>query len=153
MVSKLAKSKGIIWAPLVFILVVAVACGGAAAPTVAPQAAPTVVSQDSPTAVPEVAPTAVPEAMAQPTDAPAVAMKPEGALNIGQSSLGTLIYHPSIAGNPAIFVLSTVAAEGLVSFNKDREPVGMLVESWSISYDFTTWTYNVRKGFKFHKGY
>jgi ABC-type transport system substrate-binding protein len=80
-------------------------------------------------------------------------MTPEGALNIGQSSLGTLIYHPSIAGNPAIFVLSTVAAEGLVSFNKDREPVGMLVESWSISDDFTTWTYNVRKGVQFHKGY
>ncbi len=161
MVSKLPKSKGIIWAPLVFILVVAVACGGAASPTVAPQAAPTVVSQDSPTAVPEGAPTAmpegaptaVPEAMPQPTEAPATAMTPEGTLNIGQSSLGTFIFHPSIAGNPAIFVVSTTMGEGLVHFNKDRQAEGMLAESWSISDDFLTWTFNIQEGVQLHKGY
>ena len=165
MVSKLPLSRVILWVPLVLIMVVAVACGGAAAPTVAPDTPPTAVSQASPTAVPEGAPTAMPEvaptampgaaptAVPQPTEAPAMARKPEGTLNIGQSSLGTFIFHPSIAGNPAIYVVSTTMGEGLVSFNKDRQAVGMLAESWSISDDFLTWTFNVQEGVQLHKGY
>ncbi len=82
-----------------------------------------------------------------------MAMTPEGTLNIGQSSLGTFIVHPSIAGNPAIYVVSTTLGEGLVHFNKDREAAGMLAESWSVSADFLTWTFKVREGVQLHKGY
>ena len=91
---------------------------------------------------------ATPEAIAS-----GPAIEPAGGLNIGQSSLGTFIFHPSIAGNPAIYVVSTTMGEALVRFDKNRKAAPMLAESWSISEDFVTWTFNIRPGVEFHKGY
>lgn len=36
---------------------------------------------------------------------------------------------------------------------QDLTPAPMLVESWSISDDFLTWTFNMREGVQFHKGW
>ena len=98
--------------------------------------------------------------MAAPTATPAAAkasaakVKPAGTLSVGQKELGTFQGHPSVAVNPALFVQQTAPiSEGLVTININKEVEGWLAESWSISDDFKTWTFNLKKGVQFHKGY
>jgi peptide/nickel transport system substrate-binding protein len=56
--------------------------------------------------------------------------------------------------NPAIFVIQTAPIpEGLLFADINRQIKGLLAESWSISPDFLTWTFKIRKGVQFHKGY
>lgn len=43
--------------------------------------------------------------------------------------------------------------EGIFLINPDLSASPMLAESWSVSDDFLTWTFNMRKGVQFHKGY
>lgn len=43
--------------------------------------------------------------------------------------------------------------EGLVCFNKGFEPMPQLAESWTISDDGLEYTFALRKGVQFHKGY
>ena len=169
---RLPMSHAVVWIPLLVILAVAAACGGAAATPVVVEKEvirevekEVVVEQEVIKEVPKevvvekevikevekevvVVATATPAAMAD-----GAAMKPSGSLNIGQSSLGTFIFHPSIAGNPAIYVVSTTMGEGLVRFDPEKNAEGMLAESWSVADDTLTWTYKVRKGVQFHKGY
>jgi len=59
-----------------------------------------------------------------------------------------------LAVNPALFVQQTApVSEGLVTINIDKQVEGSLAESWSISEDFRTWTFKLRQGVQFHKGY
>ena len=163
-------SIALIWIPLILILAIAAACGGSAPEPIVVEKEvvkeiikEVVVQKEVIKEVPvevvvekevikevvkEVVVVATPTAMA-----PAMAMEPVGALNVGQSSLGTFIYHPSIAGNPAIYVVSTTMGEALVRFDKNRKAAPMLAESWSIGEDTLTWTFNIRPGVQFHKGY
>jgi len=163
-------SIALIWIPLILILAIAAACGGSAPEPIVVEkevvkeiikevAVEKEVIKEVPVevvvekevikeVVKEVVVVATPTAMA-----PAMAMEPVGALNVGQSSLGTFIYHPSIAGNPAIYVVSTTMGEALVRFDKNRKAAPMLAESWSIGEDTLTWTFNIRPGVQFHKGY
>ena len=100
------------------------------------------------------------EAMAPPTakpevaDVPVMAMKPQGTINVGLKEMGPFIVHPSTMANPQIFIHSTPPlGESLLWQNLDREVVGRLAESWSISDDYLTWTFNLAKGVQFHQGY
>ncbi|MCH8744813.1 MAG: ABC transporter substrate-binding protein [Chloroflexi bacterium] len=137
-----------------------VACGGAAPAaddTVAP-AAPAAKADTPPEsnpqanvdASPKAAPTAAPEAMKEPAEV----MKPEGTLNVGLKEMGPFFVHPEVMTNPQIFVQGTAPiGEGLLRQDKDGNHLGNLAESWSISDDFLTWTFNLQKGVQFHKGY
>jgi len=134
-----------------------VACGSSATATpvassTTPQAT-AVASSTTPqaTAVPGgPAPTARPQA----TEAPAAMVKPSGSISVGQKELGTFQGHPALAVNPALFVQQTApVSEGLVTINIDKQVEGSLAESWSISEDFRTWTFKLRQGVQFHKGY
>lgn len=88
----------------------------------------------------------------QAVDEPAMVMKPEGTISVGLKEMGPFIIHPSTMANPQIFVHSTPPlGEGLLWQNLDREVVGSLAESWSISDDYLTWTFNLQKGVQFHK--
>jgi peptide/nickel transport system substrate-binding protein len=81
-------------------------------------------------------------------------VKPAGALTVGQKELGTFQGHPALAVNPSLFVQQTAPiSEGLVTINIDKKVEGWLAESWSISDDFLTWTFKLKKGVQFHKGY
>ena len=123
-----------------------VACGSSA--TATPVASSTTPQA---TAVPGgPAPTARPQA----TEAPAAMVKPSGSISVGQKELGTFQGHPALAVNPALFVQQTApVSEGLVTINIDKQVEGSLAESWSISEDFRTWTFKLRQGVQFHKGY
>ena len=88
--------------------------------------------------------------------APAAAMAPEpaGKLTMGQKELNVFSGHPKRSVNPQLFVISTApVVEGLFAWNSELEAVPLLTESWSISEDFLTWTFNIRQGVQLHKGY
>ena len=155
-------------------LAVIIACGGAApaeettgqAAPAAPQAATT--QQDSPTqpaqqamaattapaqqAQPQVAPTAMPaatEVMPQAT-----VMEPAGKITMGQEEINIFSGHPAHSVNPQLFVISTApVVEGLMQWNSNLVAEPLLTESWEISDDFATWTFHLREGVQFHKGY
>ena len=149
-------------------LAVIVACGGAApAPAppqpAAPQAAAT--QQEAPTeAAREAAPAATqpPQVQLAPTAMPAASQstpemmdpKPAGKITMGQEEINIFSGHPALSVNPQLFVISTApVVEGLMAWNSNLEAAPLLAESWSISDDFLTWTFNIRKGVQFHKGY
>ena len=151
-------------------LVVALACGGAseteqsatgqaasaqsAAPAApAATAPPAAVSAPAATTAPAggavAAATATPEAAA-----PMVGDLPVGTITVGQKELGPFMGHPSLAGNPQIFVMQTPPiGESLLTVSSALEPTGMLAKSWEASEDGTTWTFHLEEGVQFHKGY
>ncbi len=129
-------------APLLLALVVA--CGGA--------------SQSEEPAEQQTAPTAMPAATAVSAAAPTAMMamdeQPTGTLTVGQKELGPFMGHPSLTGNPQIFVLQTAPiGESILTVSSDLKPVAMLAKSWSVSEDGSTWTFNLNEGVQFHKGY
>ncbi len=97
---------------------------------------------------------AAPTAMPQKTGGEAMMVKPEGPLNVGLKEMGPFFVHPAVMTNPQIFVQGTAPiGEGLLQQDINREVKGLLAESWSISDDFLTWTFNLNKGVQLHKGY
>ena len=78
---------------------------------------------------------------------------PEGTLNVAMAGLGPFTGHPALASGTATDVISTAVAEALWQYDIDRQAIPMLVKSWTISDDFTTWTLNLQEGVQFHKGY
>ncbi|MFB3097630.1 MAG: ABC transporter substrate-binding protein [Dehalococcoidia bacterium] len=157
--------KALILIPVLLVLLVAVACGSAA-PVDIPSSDPPAVKEqpavkkdapkDQPAAAKEKPKDAAraPVAKAEPTAVPAMAMKPEGTLNVGQKELSVFIGSPRLAGNPQIFVQGTAPiGESLLTVDKNLTAVGMLAESWEVSADALTWTFNLHRGVQFHKGY
>jgi len=136
-----------------------VACGSSATATpqaAAPKAAAPKAAAPK-AAAPKAAATSVPAAKPQATTAPVAAaakVKPAGTLQVGEKELGTFQGHPALAVNPALFVQQTAPiSEGLVTIDINKKVLGSLAESWSISEDYRTWTFNLRQGVQFHKGY
>ena len=155
-------------------LAVIVGCGGAApaaeeqeqTASAAPQAS--TIQQQSPTqpaqqaaaatsapaqqAQPQVAPTAMPAATE--TAPETTIMEPAGKITMGQEEINIFSGHPAHSVNPQLFVISTApVVEGLMKWNSNLEAEPLLLDSWSISDDFATWTFNLREGVQFHKGY
>jgi ABC-type transport system substrate-binding protein len=148
----LSRLSRVILALPSLLLLLALACGAATEPTQAP--APETGATSAPTQAPANGDASAPTAMPQATTAPPAAEEgPAGTLNVGHPDIGPFTYHPTTVGNPQIYVVSTTLGEGLVHFDKDKEVKPMLAESWSISEDFTTWTFNIRRGVQFHHGY
>lgn len=137
--------KGSPWL-LVFALALIIACG-----TTAPEPETPPTSAPVQTPVSGVAP--APTATAEPTTTPATPERPAGTLNVGHTGIGPFNFHPTTVGNPQIYVVSTTMGEGLVRFDQNKEVQPMLAESWSISSDFLTWTFNIRRGVQLHQGY
>ena len=154
---------------VILTLAVLVACGSASPPTAEPQqgsspAAPQEMASqpDAPQGSSgsmqqkEPAQGGAPTAMPGSTPAPPAAMapKPAGKLTMGQKELNIFSGHPKRSVNPQLFVISTApVVEGLFAWNSSLEAVPLLTESWKISDDFLEWTFNIRRGVQFHKGY
>ncbi len=143
--------KGTFWAMVLATLALAVivACGSSAP---APEEPATSSSDGTAPSQGQVAPTAMP-AGAEVTSQ-TMTIQPVGKLTMGQEEINVFSGHPALSVNPQLFVITTApVVEGLMAWNSNLEAVPLLAESWSISDDFATWTFNIRKGVQFHKGY
>ena len=143
--------KGNFWAMVLATLALAVivACGSSAPAPEEPAA-----SSSDGTAPPQgqVAPTAMPTGAEVTSQT--MTIQPVGKLTMGQEEINVFSGHPALSVNPQLFVISTApVVEGLMVWNSNLEAEPLLAESWSISDDFATWTFNIRKGVQFHKGY
>jgi peptide/nickel transport system substrate-binding protein len=138
------------------------ACGPAAAPapTSAPAAAPT-TPPAAPTTAPTVAPTAAPAAAAKPTVAPASAPTAAATTAAAASSAaptGTLRVASADFGNESMDPINIESLWGwamydsLLTFDPQGNVVGGVAENYNLSSDGLTWTFNIRKGIKFHNG-
>jgi peptide/nickel transport system substrate-binding protein len=136
-----------------------VACGPAAAPpsnapTTAPAAAPTTApaAAPKPTTPPAAAPTAAPAAAAAPTTAPAAAAPAGGAPS------GTLRYASADFSSETMDFVVVGGAwpntmyDALLTYDLQGNVIGNIAEKYSLSDDGLTWTFNIRKGVKFHNG-
>ena len=139
----------------VVVLLVAVACGEAAAPTSPPPAAQ---ATEAPQAAAQ--PTEAPEAMAQPTAVPAptsppVAAKPEvhpGKVTWMIGDLGTERFdyaHGTPGGSNNYLRLM----QGLLlETNEETELIPGIATDWEVSNNGLTWTVTLRDGVKYHDG-
>ena len=84
---------------------------------------------------------------------PSVTTESYGTINMGQKDTGTFEAHPFLSSSPRIQFTSSTVGEGLITIAPDFGASPMLAESWSISEDFTTWTWKFQEGVQFHKGY
>ncbi len=143
------------------LLALIIACGGASSEA-EPASQPAASDQQAaaPTTAPPAAQqqaTAVPIATAIPTpegESMESLEQPIGTLTVGQKELGPFMGHPSLTGNPQIFVLQTAPiGESLLTVSADLSPVPMLAQSWEVSEDGSTWTFRLAEGVQFHKGY
>jgi peptide/nickel transport system substrate-binding protein len=143
--------KGNSWAIVLATLALAVivACGSSAPAPEEPAA-----SSSDGTAPPQaqIAPTAMP--VGAEVTSQTMTIQPAGKLTMGQEEINVFSGHPALSVNPQLFVITTApVVEGLMVWNSNLEAEPLLAESWSISDDFATWTFNIRKGVQFHKGY
>src|SRR5579875_2783339 len=86
----------------------------------------------------------------------AMAQKP-GVLRVGLSARDLGVLHPHIATSAADTPIISCIFSGLLSFTPPNVSLDTLApdlaESWSASADRTTYTFHLRKGVKWHKGY
>ena len=140
------KTRSIKYLPTAIVLLfvsLLFACGSSATAT------PASGSNTSPTAT---SAAAAPTAMPQATDSPAM-VKPAGTLNHGVPETGIFQGHPSEVSSPRVQYMSSSIGEGLVTIGEDLLPNPMIATSWDVSEDFLTWTWKIRSGVQFHKGY
>ena len=97
----------------------------------------------APTAVPTPVPAA---AVAAPTAEPAVSL-----LKVARGPTTRDLADP-IAGRGDLPIVLPMF-EGLVQFDQYTDSVPMLSPEWSFNDDFTVWTFRLREGIQFHKGW
>jgi len=145
----LKHPKAIILGSLTILLAAILACGSSATAT------PASSSTTSPTAVPAAAATTAPVATVAPTEAPVMAAVPSGTINVGQKETGPYFGSPKLSGNPAIFLNNAAPITetlGIADFDSNTI-LPNLAEGWDVSADGQVWTFQIRKGVQFHKGF
>ena len=125
------------------------------APTAAPASGQptTAAPQQQPTRA--AAPTAVPTAKPAPTPVPTTASTtgPEGTLNTGFKEVNPFAAHPSLSSTIQAQFVGSGIGETPVSQDVNDVFQAELFTEWVVAEDGLTWTFKVRKGVPFHKGY
>ena len=147
----LKNPKYLVLGSLALLLAAILACGSSATATPV-RSAPTTAA---PTAVPSGGETTVPAPTTAPTETPSAMAKPAGTLNVGQKELGPYFGSPLLSGSPQIILNNAAPITetlGMAAFDS-KKVLPMLAESWDLSPDGQVWTYHIRKGVQFHKGF
>lgn len=158
--SLMRRREFLIWSTIAVSSIGLAACQPAApaAPTAAPASKPT-TQPAAPTTAPAAAPTAAPAA--KPTVAPTVAptTAPAAASSAGG---GNLVYglsgdfddtlDPQVTNFDTSIRVTLNICEPLVWEPEPGKFMPALAEKWDISSDATVYTFNLKKGVKFHDG-
>src|SRR5262249_15275803 len=128
-----------------------------AGPTAAPAAKPTTAPAPAPTTAPAAAatapaakPTTAPAAAAAPTTAPAAAAAPGGTLVYGLSGDFDDTLDPQVTNFDTSIRVTLNICEPLVWEPEPGKFVPGLADSWDVSSDAKVYTFNLKKGVKFH---
>ena len=160
---------------LILSLALLVACGSSA--TATPEATEPPLPTDAPTSPPAPtaepasgqpttaapterpgqpsAPTTVPTAKPAPTPVPTTASMtgPEGTLNTGFKEVNPFAAHPSLSSTIQAQFVGSGIGETPVSQDVNDVFQAELFTDWEVGEDGLTWTFKVRQGVPFHKGY
>ena len=130
--------RALLYATLVVLLFIMVACGSSA------------------TSTPRPAATAAPADTAAPTAVPAAASAPAGAVvNAGKLTILSASFGPELFttwGTGELMGYNRQLHSYWMVGNKDVEIIPGVAKEWSISPDGLTWTFVIRDGIKFHNG-
>jgi peptide/nickel transport system substrate-binding protein len=160
--SNMRRREFLLWAAGAVSTVGLAACTSAApaAPTAAPAAKPT-TPPAAPTTAPAAAPTPAGTAAAKPAAAPTTAPTTAPAAATAPSG-GTLVYglngdfddtlDPQVTNFDTSIRVTLNVCEPLVWEPEPGKFMPALAEKWDISSDATVYTFNLKKGVKFHDG-
>ena len=133
------------WVPLLILAVALVACGSAAAPEQAASKPDVVVKKSAGLTIPTSTPVAA--KVEEST------VKSVGVLRIALDEIGPPRWIPKLQGAPQNSINNTTFTESIWAKAPDGSLEGVLLDSWDISGDGTTWTLRFREGIPFHFGY
>ena len=134
------------------LFILGVACG-ASEPAATEQPEAEATTAPAATAAPTAAPVATTAPAATEPPAQADGDAPHGTLNVGFRELGPYTGHARLASYPQWAIIQLGALEGLMTRDAERRYQAELAESWSVSEDNKVWTFKIREGVPFHKGY
>ena len=153
------KPKAIVFTLLILTLLLAVACGSAAAPeTESATSAPPVAAPTTAAAVPATAPAGPTTAVAQPTAVPEPTAMPEATVNPGKLTVmvGALASErfdiAFVGGFGGAANYGRIIHGFLMSENDNKDVVPGIASQWGLSPDGLTWSFTIRDGVKFHDG-
>ncbi len=61
-------------------------------------------------------------------------------------------FNPYLAGDVATWRVACLLYDSLLRYDDDLKPVGALARNWQVSEDGKSWTFELRKGVRFHDG-
>ena len=132
--------------PLIVLLAVSLVLGSCAEPEPAPAPTP----EPAPAPEPE-KPAPEPEKPAPEPEKPAPVIEPAPAGPTGTLRATTPAWIETMDPNLQT-TFEYAIYEHLIGTDVDGSFIGELAESWSLSGDGLTWTFNIRQGVKFHNG-
>lgn len=166
MLKQLARLAVMITAMMLLPLLAA-ACTSEEEPAPAPAPAPAATSAPAPAPAPTSAPAPAPAATSAPAPAPPMAESASvtfwsdlaescdtrgGHLNLGNRITEFTNLNPATVNQVIQFSITAEVLSGLVQLDPELRPSPDLAESWDVSSDLLTYTFQLRNNAKFHSG-
>ena len=153
----MSRPRSVICILGILVLLVVISCGSADEPAPEATEAPQATAAPQPTAAPQQAATAAPVATAAPTaaptTAPAMMQGPEGVLNIGFKELGPYSASNKLTESTVWLYVATASHEQLNFTDANGQFQPKVAESWSVDESGSVWTFKLKQGVEFSKGY